>query len=82
MNALLDVQLLASVSHLFLAGTETTATTLRWGILLLSTNANIQEKCYEEMMAKIGKDRLPQFSDRTQLPYLGKKLEFFSLSLI
>uniref|UniRef100_A0A8C1UI28 Uncharacterized protein n=1 Tax=Cyprinus carpio TaxID=7962 RepID=A0A8C1UI28_CYPCA len=58
-----------SVSDLFLAGTDTTATTIRWGLIFLTQNPDVQERCHEEIVRVLGYDRLPNMDDRDKLPY-------------
>ncbi|KAJ8283585.1 hypothetical protein COCON_G00024350 [Conger conger] len=57
-----------TVSNLFAAGTDTTATTLRWGLLLMAKYPQIQDQVQEELSRVIG-DREPQVEDRRNLPY-------------
>ncbi|XP_060793759.1 cytochrome P450 2B4-like [Neoarius graeffei] len=61
--------LLMSAADLFLAGTETTATTLRWGLIFMMNHPEIQERCHEEIVRVLGYDRTPSMDDRTSLPY-------------
>ncbi|KAF8373884.1 hypothetical protein PRIPAC_80313 [Pristionchus pacificus] len=69
-NAFLDKNnLLASCSDFFLAGQETTTTTLRWAMLLMATHPEIQEKLRQEIHSVVGKDRLPFMADQQKLPY-------------
>uniref|UniRef100_A0A673N3P5 Cytochrome P450 2B19-like n=1 Tax=Sinocyclocheilus rhinocerous TaxID=307959 RepID=A0A673N3P5_9TELE len=58
-----------SVSDLFLAGTDTTSTTIRWGLIFLTQNPDVQEQCHEEIVRVLGYDRLPSMDDRDKLPY-------------
>ncbi|XP_016430350.1 cytochrome P450 2B4-like isoform X1 [Sinocyclocheilus rhinocerous] len=58
-----------SVLDLFLAGTDTTATTIRWGLIYLIQNPDVQERCHEEIVRVLGFDRLPSMDDRDKLPY-------------
>ncbi|XP_078484970.1 cytochrome P450 2U1-like isoform X1 [Ciona intestinalis] len=64
-----DLQLLQYVRDLFVAGTETTTSTLRWSILCLIHNPEMQEKLRKEISKVIGQDRVPAMSDKTQMPY-------------
>jgi len=56
-------QLLATIADLFTAGGETTATTLRWAILLISRDSVVQKKLQEEIDQMIGHDRYPNIDD-------------------
>ncbi|XP_017574195.2 cytochrome P450 2H1-like isoform X2 [Pygocentrus nattereri] len=58
-----------SVFDLFIAGTETTATTLRWGLIYMMDHPDVQERCHEEIIRVLGFDRSPCMDDRPQLPY-------------
>ncbi|XP_035258825.1 cytochrome P450 2K1-like [Anguilla anguilla] len=57
-----------TVSNLFSAGTDTTGTTLRWGLLLMAKYPHIQDQVQEELSQVIG-DREPRVEDRRNLPY-------------
>ncbi|NXH45473.1 CP2CL protein, partial [Dicaeum eximium] len=61
--------LITSAVDLFLAGTETTSTTIRYGLLLLLKYPKIQEKIQEEIDQVVGRSRKPCVADRTQMPY-------------
>ncbi|XP_047442829.1 uncharacterized protein LOC125009169 [Mugil cephalus] len=54
---------------LFLAGTETTSTTLMWALIYLINNPDVQEKVHAEIDTVIGQTRPPVMADRTNLPY-------------
>lgn len=58
-----------SAYHLIVAGSETTATTIRWIILYLIRNPHIQDKMYAEIRKVIGSDP-PCVEDRKKLPYV------------
>ncbi|XP_027883520.1 cytochrome P450 2J1-like isoform X2 [Xiphophorus couchianus] len=54
---------------LFGAGTETTTTTLHWGLLFMILNPQIQERVQAEIDAVIGPSRQPSMTDRDNMPY-------------
>ncbi|KAM9761541.1 uncharacterized protein ACNS7B_003926 [Menidia menidia] len=54
---------------LFFAGTETTTTTLHWGLLYMIYYPEIQEKVQAEIDAVVGSSRLPSMSDKENMPY-------------
>ncbi|XP_074523682.1 cytochrome P450 2J4-like isoform X2 [Halichoeres trimaculatus] len=54
---------------LFGAGTETTTTTLHWGLLYMIYYPQIQERVQAEIDSVIGSSRLPSMSDRDNMPY-------------
>ncbi|XP_037683009.1 cytochrome P450 2J2-like isoform X2 [Choloepus didactylus] len=64
-----EKNLICSTLDLFFAGTETTSTTLRWALLYLAINPEIQEKVQAEIDREIGHSQQPSIADRERLPY-------------
>ncbi|XP_078618887.1 cytochrome P450 2J4-like [Branchiostoma floridae x Branchiostoma japonicum] len=63
-----DKQLQEVLMDLFLAGTETTATTTRWALLYMMLNPDIQEKVHQEIDSVLGQSA-PSYAQRDLLPY-------------
>ncbi|XP_032398641.1 cytochrome P450 2K1 isoform X1 [Etheostoma spectabile] len=63
-----ELNLLQTVINLFGAGTETTATTLRWGLLFMAKNPKIQDQVQEELRREIG-SRQVRAEDRKNMPF-------------
>ncbi|XP_040297554.1 cytochrome P450 2W1-like isoform X2 [Bufo bufo] len=64
-----DANVLATVLDLVMAGTETTSTTLQWGILLMMKYPEVQKKVKKEINLVLESGRLPRFEDRNAMPY-------------
>ncbi|XP_072166013.1 cytochrome P450 2U1-like [Diadema setosum] len=58
-----------TLGDLFVAGTDTTATTLMWAILYLVLHPDVQRKVHEELDRAIGPDRMPTLEQRKDIPY-------------
>ncbi|XP_039344312.1 cytochrome P450 2J2-like [Mauremys reevesii] len=58
-----------SIFYLFLAGTETTTTTLRWALLYMVAYPDIQENVQKELDTVLGPSQLICYEDRKNLPY-------------
>ncbi|KAL2101312.1 hypothetical protein ACEWY4_003073 [Coilia grayii] len=56
------------VTNLFAAGTDTSGTTVRWGLLLMAKYPHIQDRVHEEIDRVLG-GRQPSAVDRKSLPY-------------
>ncbi|KAM4840177.1 cytochrome P450 2C18-like isoform X3 [Urocitellus parryii] len=61
--------LVSLLNDLFGAGTETTSTTLRCGLLLLLKHTEVTAKVKEEIDHVIGRHRSPCMQDRSSMPY-------------
>ncbi|XP_071955224.1 cytochrome P450 2J6-like [Antedon mediterranea] len=58
-----------NVTSLFIAGTETTSSTLSWIILYMGLHPEIQEKVFLEIEKVVGSNRYPELNDQTEMPY-------------
>ncbi|CAM4675739.1 hypothetical protein PO909_014358 [Leuciscus waleckii] len=72
-----EENMVMSVADLFLAGTDTTSTTIRWGLIYLAQNPDVQERCHEEIVQVLGYDRSPSMDDRDKLPYTNATVHEF-----
>ncbi|XP_053344701.1 cytochrome P450 2J2-like [Clarias gariepinus] len=61
--------LLIAMLDLFEAGTESGATTLRWGFLFMMKYPEIQKKVQAEIDKVIGQSRQASMADKTNMPY-------------
>ncbi|XP_068563308.1 cytochrome P450 2J6-like [Cebidichthys violaceus] len=68
-NSFDEENLIACVMDLFVAGSETTSTTLRWALLYMVKYPEIQAKVQAEIKRVIGQFRQPSMEDRANLPY-------------
>ncbi|KAM6904927.1 cytochrome P450 2K1-like [Xenentodon cancila] len=63
-----DDNLVHSVANLFAAGTDTTATTLKWCFLFMARHPHVQDRVQEELNRVVG-SRQVRIEDRKNLPY-------------
>ncbi|XP_078093588.1 cytochrome P450 2D6-like [Mustelus asterias] len=70
-SCLTEGNLLYDIYDLFLAGTETTTTTLLWGLLYMMAYPDVQGRCQKEIEEVVGKSRAPLLADRTNMPYVN-----------
>ncbi|XP_029395932.1 cytochrome P450 2J5 isoform X3 [Mus pahari] len=64
-----EENLICSTLDLFLAGTETASSTLRWALLYMTVYPEIQENVQAEIDRVIGHKRQVSLSDRESMPY-------------
>ncbi|KAG6330988.1 hypothetical protein ID866_8100 [Astraeus odoratus] len=58
-------------ASVFIAGSDTTLSAILVFFLAMTLYPEVQTKAQEEIDRVIGQDRLPDFSDRENLPYIG-----------
>ncbi|XP_048362909.1 cytochrome P450 2J2-like [Sphaerodactylus townsendi] len=69
-NSTYDEENLAqSIFDLFIAGSDTTFSTLQWALLLMANHPDVQEKVYKEMEDVLGSSPLCTHQDVKKLPY-------------
>ncbi|XP_078576599.1 cytochrome P450 2U1-like [Branchiostoma floridae x Branchiostoma japonicum] len=68
-----DKQLQELLIDLFLAGTETISSTIRWALLYMMLNTEIQEKVHQEIDSVLGQST-PSYGQRSLLPYTAATL--------
>ncbi|NP_001411962.1 cytochrome P450, family 2, subfamily j, polypeptide 7 [Mus musculus] len=64
-----EENLICSCLDLFIAGTETSSTALRWALLYMTLNPEVQERVHSEIDGVIGQWRQPSTGDRDSMPY-------------
>ncbi|KAM4652286.1 cytochrome P450 2D15-like [Discoglossus pictus] len=64
-----ETSLLYATNDLFVAGTDTTANTLRWSILLMLLYPQIQRQVHNEIDRVIGRDGIPTSEDQVNMPF-------------
>lgn len=55
---------------LFVAGSETTSTAIRWVLALFLNYPDVQDRCFREIDTHIGVNRRPGMKDKVSLPYV------------
>ena len=65
-----EYQLVRIIGDLFTAGTETTATTLLWGMIYMMRNPEIQRQVQTEIINVLGPDQPPAYTDRGKMPFV------------
>ncbi|XP_038059930.1 cytochrome P450 2J6-like [Patiria miniata] len=58
-----------TITNLFAAGSETTATTLHWALLYMAVYPDIQQRVQAEIDAVVGRNRLPRMADKPELNF-------------
>ncbi|XP_066301251.1 cytochrome P450 2J4-like [Branchiostoma lanceolatum] len=61
--------LVALIFDLFIAGTDTSATTQRWALLYLATHPDVQRKVQEEVDRVVGREAPVSVAHRPEMPY-------------
>ena len=61
-------QLIGIIFDLFLAGAETTSTTMKWAVMLMILNPRVQQRCRQEIEECVG-SRQPGLADMEKLVY-------------
>ncbi|XP_066270886.1 cytochrome P450 2J4-like [Branchiostoma lanceolatum] len=73
-EGLTEENVMYMAKNFFFAGVQTTAVVLRWSLLHMTLNPDIQKKVQEELDGVVGKN-LPTLAHRSQLPYVNACLQ-------
>jgi len=65
-----EEQLVAAIRDFYVAGTETTATSLTWVLLFLSKHPEKQKKLQQEIDKVLGQSGIPGMAMMDKLPYV------------
>ncbi|ESO88637.1 hypothetical protein LOTGIDRAFT_125746 [Lottia gigantea] len=63
-----------TIVDFFIAGSDTTASSLTWAFLYVILNLDVQSKCQKEIDEIVGQNRKIDMSDRQKLPYVEATL--------
>ncbi|KAF8888764.1 cytochrome P450 [Infundibulicybe gibba] len=74
-NGLTELEVAYSVSSSFGAGIETTAGSLSVFILAMLHFPDVMRKAQAELDAVVGSERMPEFEDKSQLPYTNALID-------
>jgi len=69
-EVLSDENMFRVIMDIFSAGTETTATTMTWVTLFVSTHPHVLQKCQEEVDRIVGQGRMVNLVDKPNMPYM------------
>ncbi|NXX83312.1 C27C1 protein, partial [Urocolius indicus] len=68
-------EIYANMTEMLLAGVDTTSFTLSWATYLLARHPEVQQRVYEEIVNKLGKDQIPVAHDVPKLPLIRAVLK-------
>ncbi|NXI43295.1 C27C1 protein, partial [Galbula dea] len=68
-------EIYANMTEMLLAGVDTTSFTLSWATYLLAKHPEVQQRVYEEIVYKLGKDQIPVAHDVPKLPLIRAVLK-------
>ena len=68
------VQLIETLKDFFLAGTETTSSSLEWALVILANHPGIQNRLQTDIDSVVDRNNLPSLRDRPNLPYVEAAL--------
>ncbi|KAH9510291.1 cytochrome P450 2 sub U member 1 [Bulinus truncatus] len=65
-----DINVARNIDGLFIAGSETTSSTILWCLLYVLNYPEVQSKIFNEIQEQIGTERLPNMADKPKMKYL------------
>ncbi|KAL7991095.1 hypothetical protein Chor_014525, partial [Crotalus horridus] len=62
-------QLTHCIFDLFVAGTDTTSSSLKWALLVMANHLDVQDKVHKEIKEALGSSHSISYQDRKKVPY-------------
>lgn len=80
LSSFTEKQLVGLIRDLFVAGLDTSSSTLGWIVLYLSKYEDVQRKMHQEILNVLGESKLVSMSVSEKLPYVRAVIQVSSLN--